>query len=151
MNDSDHSLNRAAVRNKVLYYIISSLLFNNSLPPLFSLANIVTASSTEATIKTAIVICDIIIIALVWIKTFGIRRTSLRIGMRTSLATFLLRDGTPPPHLSFSPCLLYSSSLSSSQAHLLTTMNPYRENRVVISLYLDLADSPCMSLFILQD
>ena len=37
---------------------------------------------------------DAILIGLTWAKTFSINRDSSRLGVRTPLATLLLRDGT---------------------------------------------------------
>lgn len=44
--------------------------------------------------KAATIASDVILIALTWVKTFGINRESSKLGMRTPLATLLLRDGT---------------------------------------------------------
>ncbi|RDX48618.1 hypothetical protein OH76DRAFT_1483717 [Lentinus brumalis] len=44
--------------------------------------------------KAASIAADAILIALTWVKTFGINKDSSRLGVRTPLATLLLRDGT---------------------------------------------------------
>ncbi|KAI0645061.1 hypothetical protein C8Q79DRAFT_912324, partial [Trametes meyenii] len=44
--------------------------------------------------KAATIAADCILIVLTWIKTFGIQREGLSAGLRTPLATLLLRDGT---------------------------------------------------------
>ncbi|RPD57834.1 hypothetical protein L226DRAFT_540198 [Lentinus tigrinus ALCF2SS1-7] len=44
--------------------------------------------------KSANIAADAILIALTWWKTFGINKASTRLGVRTPLATLLLRDGT---------------------------------------------------------
>ncbi|RDX48635.1 hypothetical protein OH76DRAFT_1556930 [Lentinus brumalis] len=44
--------------------------------------------------KAADVAADAIVITLIWVKTFGIVKVSSRLGVRTPLATLLLRDGT---------------------------------------------------------
>ncbi|KAI1790332.1 hypothetical protein LXA43DRAFT_1062142 [Ganoderma leucocontextum] len=44
--------------------------------------------------KAATIASDAILICLTWVKTFGINKESSRLGMRTPLATLLLRDGT---------------------------------------------------------
>ncbi|KAI0365086.1 hypothetical protein BV20DRAFT_954980 [Pilatotrama ljubarskyi] len=46
------------------------------------------------TTKATTLAADAILVILTWIKTFGIVRASLQTGMRTPLATLLLRDGT---------------------------------------------------------
>ncbi|KAI9059899.1 hypothetical protein FKP32DRAFT_1579041 [Trametes sanguinea] len=46
------------------------------------------------TSKATTIAADAILIGLTWIKTFGIKRDALHTGMRTPLATLLLRDGT---------------------------------------------------------
>ncbi|KAI0700995.1 hypothetical protein C8T65DRAFT_559598, partial [Cerioporus squamosus] len=45
--------------------------------------------------KAANIAADAILIALTWVKTFGINKDSTRLGVRTPLATLLLRDDTP--------------------------------------------------------
>ncbi|KAI0365082.1 hypothetical protein BV20DRAFT_955068 [Pilatotrama ljubarskyi] len=45
------------------------------------------------TTKATTLAADAILIILTWIKTFGIKKDSLQTGMRTPLATLLLRDG----------------------------------------------------------
>ncbi|GAC1627380.1 MAG: hypothetical protein NVS4B11_24640 [Ktedonobacteraceae bacterium] len=45
----------------------------------------------------------------------------------------------------------WQEALTNSQAHLLTTMNVQKETRVVISRYIDFADSPGMSVVIMND
>ncbi len=50
--------------------------------------------SVSALAKAATIASDAILIGLTWVKTFGIKRESSKLGMRTPLATLLLRDGT---------------------------------------------------------
>lgn len=45
----------------------------------------------------------------------------------------------------------WQTALAESQAHLVTTMNVQKESRVVISRYIDFADSPGTSVVILED
>ncbi|EJF60686.1 hypothetical protein DICSQDRAFT_137227 [Dichomitus squalens LYAD-421 SS1] len=51
---------------------------------------------TKVTIiaQATTIAAEAILIGLTWMKTFGINRDSLRLGVRTPLATLLLRDGT---------------------------------------------------------
>ena len=43
--------------------------------------------------KATTIACDAILIALTWIKTFGIHRAAAKAGTCAPLATILLRDG----------------------------------------------------------
>ena len=43
--------------------------------------------------KATSIACDTAVITLIWIKTFGIQRASLRLNMHTPLVTLLVRDG----------------------------------------------------------
>ena len=44
----------------------------------------------------------------------------------------------------------WSAALTAAQSHLLSTMNPIKEERIVISRFLDMEDSPGMSLVLLN-
>ncbi|KAI0710721.1 hypothetical protein C8Q76DRAFT_798256 [Earliella scabrosa] len=46
------------------------------------------------TSRAATVASDTTLLVLIWIKTYGIHKDSVRLGIRTPLATLLLRDGT---------------------------------------------------------
>ncbi|KAM5537917.1 hypothetical protein V8D89_008393 [Ganoderma adspersum] len=53
-----------------------------------------TIAEMSAITKASTIASDAILIALTWVKTFGIKRESSKIGMHAPLATLLLRDGT---------------------------------------------------------
>ena len=50
-------------------------------------------SPVSTTAKAATIAADAILIALTWIKTYGIHKESSKLGIRTPLATLVLRDG----------------------------------------------------------
>ncbi|OSC97583.1 hypothetical protein PYCCODRAFT_1471755 [Trametes coccinea BRFM310] len=68
-----------------IYHVPDSVI-STPHPYLLSLVSITSKATTIA--------ADAILIGLTWIKTFGIKRDALHTGMRTPLATLLLRDGT---------------------------------------------------------
>ncbi|KAI8971010.1 hypothetical protein BD414DRAFT_501370 [Trametes punicea] len=51
-------------------------------------------STVSIASRATTIAAEVILIVLTWIKTFGINRDALHAGVRTPLATLLLRDGT---------------------------------------------------------
>ncbi|KAH9923022.1 hypothetical protein B0H21DRAFT_701311 [Amylocystis lapponica] len=75
-------------------------------PPLYGCGSLWVASgstisacpSVGAATGAVSIASNAILLILTWVKTYGIKRESSRLGMHTPLATLLLRDGTPRFH-----------------------------------------------------
>ncbi|KAI0752826.1 hypothetical protein C8Q80DRAFT_1118138 [Daedaleopsis nitida] len=52
-----------------------------------------TLATFSVIVKVTTIAADAILIVLTWIKTFGINKDSVKLGMKTPLASLLLRDG----------------------------------------------------------
>ncbi len=70
--------------------------------------------------RLAVVLADILVLVLTWMKTFGTRREASRIHIEVPMITLLIRDGMFSCGL-----LLYSLSTSDTRDHILHVRLPF--------------------------